>query len=127
MEITMASNEGLIMAIKVLIKRKIRPEKEKELSEVMKELRSIAIRTTGYISGETLRSIEEPSLHVVFSTWKSIEDWKSWVNSSERKALEQKTVPILEEPTKVTPYEYEFFSLNADKALADLEYSGEGE
>ena len=60
MEITMASNGGLIMAIKVLIKRKIRPGKEKELSEVMKELRSIAIRTTGYISGETLRSIEEP-------------------------------------------------------------------
>jgi hypothetical protein len=41
--------------------------------------------------------------------------------------LEQKTAPILEEPTKVTPYEYEFFSVTADKALADLEYSVEGE
>ena len=115
------------MAIKVLIRRKIKPGKEKELSEVVKELRSVTIRTPGYISGETLRSIEEPSLHLVISTWKSIEDWKSWVNSSERKALEQKKVPILEEPTKVTPYEYEFFSVNADKALAELDYSVDGE
>jgi heme-degrading monooxygenase HmoA len=126
-EITIASKGGLIMAIKVLIKRKIKPGKEKELGEVVKELRSVAIRTPGYISGETLRSIEEPSLHLVISAWKSIEDWKSWVNSSERKALEQKTVPILEEPTKVTPYESEFFSVNADKALADLDYSVDGE
>jgi heme oxygenase (mycobilin-producing) len=115
------------MAIKVLITRKIKLGKEKELSEVVNELRSIAIRTPGYISGETLRSIEEPSLHLVISTWKSIEDWKSWANSSERKALEQKTVPILEEPTKVTPYEQEFFFVNADEALANLEYSVEGE
>ena len=115
------------MAIKILIERKIKPGKEKELSEVVNELRSIAIRTPGYISGETLRSTEEPSLHLVISTWKSIEDWKSWVNSSERKALEQKTVPILEEPTKVTPYEHEFFSVTTDKALADLDYNVEGE
>jgi hypothetical protein len=41
--------------------------------------------------------------------------------------LEQKTVPILEEPTKVAPYEHEFFSVTADKALGDLDYSVEGE
>jgi heme oxygenase (mycobilin-producing) len=115
------------MSIKVLIQRKIKLGKEKELSELVKELRSVAIRTPGYISGETLRSIEEPSLHLVISTWKSIEDWKRWVNSWERKALEEKTVPILEELTKVISYEYEFFSLNTDKALAELDYSVDGE
>jgi heme-degrading monooxygenase HmoA len=26
----------------------------------------------------------------VISTWKSIEDWNHWVNSSERKACQQK-------------------------------------
>ena len=41
--------------------------------------------------------------------------------------MEEKTVPILEEPTKVTPYEYEFFSVNANKAFADLDYSVDGE
>jgi heme-degrading monooxygenase HmoA len=115
------------MAIKVLIQRKVKPGKEKELREVVKELRSVAVRTSGYISGETLRSIEEPSLHLVISAWKSIEDWKRWLNSSERKALEERTLPILEEPTKVSSYEYEFFSVNADKALAELDYSVDGE
>jgi antibiotic biosynthesis monooxygenase (ABM) superfamily enzyme len=60
------------MAIKVLIKRRIRSGKENELREVMKELRSIAIRTIGYISGETLRSIEEPSLHGVSAHGKAL-------------------------------------------------------
>ena len=63
----------------------------------------------------------------MISTWKSIEDWNNWANSSERKAFEQKTAPILEEPTKVTPYKYEFFSVNVDKEPAGLEFSVEGE
>jgi heme oxygenase (mycobilin-producing) len=115
------------MPVKILVYRKVRPGKEKELSELVKELRSLAIRTPGYISGETLRSIEEPSLHLVISNWKSIEDWKSWANSSERKALEQKTAPILEEPTRVTSYESEFFPADADKAFTALDYSVDGE
>jgi heme-degrading monooxygenase HmoA len=126
-ETATASNGGLIMAVKILIYRKVRPGKEKELSALVKELRSLAIRTPGYISGETLRSIEEPSLHLVISNWKSIEDWRSWVNSSERKALEQKTAPILEEPTRVISYESEFFPADADKAFTELDYSVDGE
>lgn len=84
----------------VLIHRKIKPGREKDLSEAVKELRSKAIHAQGYISGETLRSIEDPSVHLVISTWKSIEDW---VDNPERKALEQKIDAILEEPSKITP------------------------
>jgi heme oxygenase (mycobilin-producing) len=68
---------GTIMAVKILIQKKVKPGKEKELYETVKELRSVTIRTPGYISGETLCSIEDPSVHLVISTWKSIEDWKS--------------------------------------------------
>jgi heme-degrading monooxygenase HmoA len=56
------------MAVKVLIYRKVRPGKEKELSEAVRNLRSKAIHAKGYISGETLRSIEDPSVHLVIST-----------------------------------------------------------
>jgi heme-degrading monooxygenase HmoA len=117
----------MIMAVKVLIQRRIKPGKEKELVEAVQELRTKAIRTPGYISGEILRAIEDPSLHLVISTWKSINDWNSWVNSSERKACQQKMDAILEEPTKITPYEYEFLSVNVDTALTGLEFSVEGE
>ena len=115
------------MAVKVLIQRKIRPEKENELGDAIRELRSKAIHAQGYISGETLRSIEDPSLHLVISTWKSLEDWNHWANSPERKAFQQKTDALLEEPTKVTPYQYESLSPNVDELLSGLESSVQDE
>ena len=115
------------MAVKILIHRKIKPGKEKALSEAVKALRFKAMYAQGYISGETLRSVEDPSIHLVISTWKSIEDWKSWINTPERKAFEQKIDAILEEPTKIAPYNYESFPVNADETLSGLEFSVEGE
>ena len=115
------------MSVKILIYRKINPGKEKELSEAVRELRSEAIHAQGYISGEALRSMEDPSLHLVISTWKSIGDWTNWLNTPERKAFQQKIDAILEEPAKITPYEYEFLSFDMDKTLSRLEFSLESE
>ncbi|RLA94117.1 MAG: antibiotic biosynthesis monooxygenase [Deltaproteobacteria bacterium] len=95
------------MAVKILIQRRIKPGKEKELNQIVRELRSKAMHAEGFISGETLRSIEDPSVHLVISTWKSIDAWNRWVNSPERKALQDKIDAILAEPTKMTPYLYE--------------------
>jgi heme-degrading monooxygenase HmoA len=126
-EITLTHDGGTIMAVKILIYRKVRPGKEKELSEAVRNLRSKAIHAEGYISGEALRSIEDPSVHLVMSTWKSIEDWNNWLNTPERKAFQQKIDAILEEPTKITPYEYESFPVSADETLSSLEFSVEGQ
>jgi heme oxygenase (mycobilin-producing) len=126
-EITLTHDGGTIMAVKILIYRKVRAGKEKELSEAVRNLRSNAIHAEAYISGETLRSIEDPSVHLVMSTWKSIEDWNNWLNTPERKAFQLKIDAILEEPTKITPYEYESFPVNADETLSSLEFSVEGE
>ena len=95
------------MAVRILIQRRIKPGKEKELNQIVRELRSKAMHAEGFISGETLRSIEDPSVHLVISTWKSIDAWNRWVNSPERKALQDKIDAILAEPTKMTPYQYE--------------------
>jgi heme-degrading monooxygenase HmoA len=108
------------MAVKILIHRKVRPGKEKELSEAVRNLRSKTIHAEGYISGETLRSIEDPSLYLVISTWRSLEDWNRWTHSPERKAFQQKTDAMLEEPTKITSYEYESPSINVDEILTRL-------
>jgi heme-degrading monooxygenase HmoA len=97
--------EGLIMAVKILIQRKIRPGKEDELAEAIREIRSKAMHAQGFISGETLRSVEDPSVHLVISTWKSLEDWHNWVSTPERKAaFEQKMDTTLAEPEKISPY-----------------------
>jgi heme-degrading monooxygenase HmoA len=126
-EITLIHDGGTIMAVKILIYRKVRPGKEKELSEAVRNLRSKAIHAEGYISGETLRSIEDPSVHLVISTWKGIEDWHNWFNTPERKAFQKKIDAILEEPAKIAPYEYESFPVNAAETLSSFEFSVEGE
>jgi heme oxygenase (mycobilin-producing) len=126
-KITLAQDGGTIMAIKVLIYRKIKPGKEKELSEAVRALRFKAMVAQGYISGETLRSVEDPSIQLVISTWKSIEDWNNWFNTRERQAFEEKIDVILEEPTKIEPYEYESFPVHADETLSSLEFAVEGE
>lgn len=95
------------MAVKILIHRRIKPGKEEELSQAVREIRSKAMNAPGFISGETLRSVEDPSVHLVISTWKTLEDWNRWINTPERKAFEQRISAILAEPTKISPYQYE--------------------
>jgi heme-degrading monooxygenase HmoA len=115
------------MAVKILIQRKIRPGKEIEFGKALRELRSKAIHAKGYISGETLHSIEDPSLFLVISTWKSPEDWNRWADSPERKSFQKETDAMLEGPTKVTPYQYESTSPHVDEILTALESSVQDE
>jgi quinol monooxygenase YgiN len=96
---------GIIMAVKVLIQRKITPGKENELGEAIKDIRFRVVQAQGFISGETLRSVEDPSIHLVISAWKSIEDWNSWVNTAERKAFEETIAAVLAEPEKISTYQ----------------------
>jgi heme-degrading monooxygenase HmoA len=115
------------MAVKIVIQRKIRPGKENELCKALRELRSKAVHAHGYISGETLRGIEDPALHLVISTWNSLEDWTRWANSAGRKAFREKTDALLEEPAKITPYQHETTSPHADEILTALESSVQDE
>jgi heme-degrading monooxygenase HmoA len=95
------------MAVKILIQRRIKPGKEGELNQAVKQLRSKAVHSAGFISGETLRSVEDPLVHLVICTWKSLEDWNAWVQTAERKGLEEEIKEILTQPEKITPYQYE--------------------
>jgi heme-degrading monooxygenase HmoA len=109
------------MSVKVLIQRKVKPGREKAVNAAVRELRSKAIHAQGYISGETLCSIEDPSVHLVVSTWRSLEDWNRWAESRGRKAFQQTIDPLLEEPTKITLYQYESMSPSVDEILTGIE------
>ena len=95
------------MAVKILIRRKVKPGKEAELNTIVRELRSHAMHAEGFISGETLRSIDDPSVHLVISTWKSIDDWNAWHNSAKRQELQKKVNEVLAEPSTKTAFQYE--------------------
>ena len=93
------------MALKVLIQRKLKPGKQHEIGEAIKDIRPGVVQAWGFISGETLRSVDDPSLHLVISAWKSVEDWQSWLDSPQRKAFEDKIAALLVEPEKISRYE----------------------
>ena len=64
------------MTIKVIMSRHVNPGREHELYELLVELRSRALRRTGYISGETLVLESDESLHLVISNWSSLREWR---------------------------------------------------
>ncbi len=93
------------MAVRIIIERRIKKGKEMDLARLLLELRSRAVKEKGYITGETLRDYDDPSTHIVISTWESAEDWKSWSNKGERVEVQSKIEELLIEPSKTKIYE----------------------
>lgn len=94
------------MTVKIVIRRKVPKDKEKELLPLIKELRIATTRQTGYISGETLQRIDKPGETIVVSTWERAEDWNRWVTSPERSALQAKINNLLDKETKYEIYSH---------------------
>ncbi|NNG01501.1 MAG: antibiotic biosynthesis monooxygenase [Desulfobacteraceae bacterium] len=76
------------MAVKVLIKRRFKEGFFKEIDNMIKKVRYGAMDQQGYISSETLWDHEDPFRVVIASTWRTIEDWKRWQYSEERRKNE---------------------------------------
>lgn len=94
------------MAVEVLIRRKVMESKAKELSPLIVKLRSLATIQPGYISGETLICIDPPRRdeYLVRSTWQSVEDWKKWLRSKERAAINDQIDQLTREKTEYAVY-----------------------
>ena len=76
------------MAIKVLIKRKFKAGNMQVASRFLINHRNGAMRQPGYISSETMQSLDDPDKVVVVSMWHSVGDWEAWRNSETRAANE---------------------------------------
>ena len=74
------------MAVKILIKRKFKNGNMRAASRFLINNRSGAMQQRGYISSETLRSLDDKDQIMVVSMWESMEDWQAWKNSETRKA-----------------------------------------
>lgn len=91
--------------IRVIIERHLKEAEKGELIHLLRELRTSAIHQPGYISGETLSSIEDTSIISVLSTWQSLNDWRNWEQSGTRTSLEKQIEPLLAERPKVRVYQ----------------------
>ena len=74
------------MAVKILIKRKFKDGNIQAASRFLINNRSGAMKQPGYISSETLRSIDDKDKILVVSMWENIEAWEAWKDSEVRKA-----------------------------------------
>lgn len=74
------------MAVKILIKRKFKNGNMRAASRFLVNNRIGAMKQRGYISSETLRSIDDKDQIMVMSMWESMEDWQAWKNNETRKA-----------------------------------------
>ena len=95
------------MAVEVLIRRKYIESKVAEMAPLIVKLRSLATVQTGYISGETLKCIDPPTMneYLVRSSWNSVEDWGKWLNSDERTAINDQIEQLTRKKTEYTIYE----------------------
>ncbi len=93
------------MSVKIFIQRKITEKNIIELTILLKKLRSLTISQPGYISGETLRRVDQADECMVISTWRSVEDWNNWVKNEKRIAIQAEIDQLLGAETKYAVYQ----------------------
>jgi len=94
------------MTVKIFIKRKAQDNNVAELTLLLKKLRALALNQPGYLSGETLNRIDSKGECMVIGTWRSLEDWNSWVNNPQRIEVQAEIDRLLGEETEYAMYSY---------------------
>ena len=92
------------MMVRIIIDRRVKKGKEAEFFDLLKELRSKAISSEGYISGETLRALSDRYNYVVVSTWQSVDAWRNWEKNVKRTKILARIEKIMVRPTKTKIY-----------------------
>jgi len=92
------------MAVKVLIKRKVKDGKLNEASKLLIKARYAAMNQEGYISSETLTDCDDPNNVVVISMWQKIENWNQWKSTDLRSEIKNEFEALLDGPTKYECY-----------------------
>jgi len=92
------------MAVRIVIDRKVKKGKETDFAKLLRELRAKAVPSKGYISGETLRALDDPHNYIVITTWQSVDEWKKWEKNPERKKIQVRIEKLMARPTKTKIY-----------------------
>ena len=94
------------MAVSVLIRRTFKDTtKADKLAPLIVRLRSLATMQPGYITGRTFRCLDCRGEYLVISTWNNLDDWNRWLNSKERRELQDQIDELLGEKAEYRLYE----------------------
>ena len=93
------------MAIGVLVKRVVKPgENAKLLLPHIIELRALAVKQPGYISGETFFNLDRPEECLVIGKWTTLEQWQKWKSDPRRIELNETVEKYLGTETEYNIY-----------------------
>jgi heme-degrading monooxygenase HmoA len=89
------------MSIRIIIDRKVKKGKEGDFAKLLRKLRSKAMFSKGYISGEMLRDRDDPQNYIVISAWQSVADWDKYEKVPETSKIHARIEKMMARPTKV--------------------------
>ena len=87
------------MSVHVMSIRKFQIEETEKLISLLAELSSHLKEQPGYISRETLRSLDNPGEYLVKCEWETVEYWDKWLHSKERRDIQGKIDSLIGEKT----------------------------
>ncbi len=93
------------MAVKVLVERTVKTGFESFVLEMLRHMRAEAVRTRGYLYGETWRSVEDPKTFMVLSVWGSFAHWQKWSQGDFRLKTEERLAPMQEWSSTIRVFE----------------------
>jgi len=89
------------MSVRIIIDRKVKKGKEKEFAKLLRQLRSKALFSKGYISGEMLRDRDHPQNYIVISAWQSVAEWEKYEKHPETSKLHARIEKLMARRTNV--------------------------
>jgi heme-degrading monooxygenase HmoA len=69
-------------------------------------VRVVPIR--GYITGETLKSVEQPEVWLTISSWSDLSVWRNWKDRRERQEILKEIEPLLLTSARESVFRYPF-------------------
>jgi antibiotic biosynthesis monooxygenase (ABM) superfamily enzyme len=76
----------------------------KDVEPILMKLRSHAMQYPGFVGAENLISEEDLSVVIMISTWETIKNWKTWVDSRRTQDLLKEAKSVIMGTARVTAY-----------------------
>ncbi|MSP77944.1 MAG: hypothetical protein EXR67_00010 [Dehalococcoidia bacterium] len=84
------------MAVWLFVERKIIPGTQEEVVELLRELRSKAVRQQGFVSGRTLVDMYSPAIVMTVTQWADIASWEAWSKNPDRLETTRRMDPYVQ-------------------------------
>jgi quinol monooxygenase YgiN len=93
--------------IKVVVDHQVKDKQHiAEFIDIMKKLTGEAIKSPGYLTGETMVNTEDECNILVIAMWRNIKNYQDWYTKEIRQQVEGMCPSILTEVPRIRMFEY---------------------